>query len=182
MRKTYRRPVAVPKKRYRVNAEITAPEVRVLTEEEHIGVMPIAEAIAMAKEAEMDLVEIEPGGTPPVVKLTDFGRFQYQKEKDLQKQKAKQKKTEIKGIRLSLRIGEHDLETRRGQAKKFLEQNDKVKLELVLRGRERQHTDLARKILEQFVEALKEAGFVLAIDEPISLQGGRMSTTLGIKK
>jgi len=183
MRKTHRRQVAVPKKRYLVNEAITATECRVLTDEgDHFGILPIAEALAKAKEMELDLVEIEPTGTPPVCKIIDYGRFQYQKEKDQQKQRLKQKKTEVKGIRLSLRIGQHDLEVRLGQAKKFLEANDKVKLELVLRGRERQHTALARKILEQFVEALKEQGLPLAFDEAISLQGGRMSVTLGIKK
>lgn len=182
MRKTHRRSVVVPKRRYRTNADITAPELRVLTEDGHLGILTLEQALAAAKEAEMDLVEIEPTGTPPVAKITDFGRFQYQKEKDLQKQKAKQKKTEVKGLRLSLRIGAHDLEVRMDQAKKFLEANDKVKLEMVLRGRERQHTDLARKILEQFIISLKEAGFPVSLDENISMQGGRMSAIVGVKK
>ncbi len=176
--------MAQPKKRYLINAFITAPEVRVLTEEgEHLGVLPIAEALAKAQERELDLVEIEPTGTPPVCRITDYGRFQYQKEKDQQKQKVKQKKTEIKGIRLSLRIGQHDLEVRMNQARKFLEQNDKVKLEMVLRGRERQHIPLARKILEHFVDTLKTThGMQVSMDEQIAMQGGRMSAVIGIKK
>lgn len=184
MRKNYRRAVSQPQKReYRTNQAITATEVRLLDENgEHIGVVSIEEAIRRAQESECDLIEIEPKGTPPVCKLMDYGKLKYSLEKELRKQKAKQKKTEIKGIRISLRIGQHDLDIRLAQAHKFLEQNDKVKLEMVLRGRERQHTDLAREIIQKFIKSLEAQGLPVITEGAISVQGGRLSTIIGLKK
>lgn len=160
---------------YRVNRHITAPEVRVIDEEgKHVGIMPIAAALALAEERGYDLVEISPKEQPPVVRLIAYGQFKYEKEKEARKQKARQKEVEVKGIRLSLRIGEHDLSVRREQAKKFLERGDKVQIEIVLRGRERQHVDLARGIMENFVNALK-ATLPVAVEQPFSKQGGRLT-------
>lgn len=185
MRKNYRRAVSQPKTLvYRVNQQITAQEVRLLDENgEHIGVIPFEEALRKAQEMELDLIEIEPKANPPVCKLMDYGRLKYSLEKDLRKQKARQKKVEVKGIRLSLRIGQHDLDVRLGQAQRFLEQNDKVRLEMVLRGRERQHGDLARTIIAQFIATLKEKMDAnIATESPITAQGGRLNTIIGIKK
>ena len=184
MRKNYRKAQKQPTVQYRTNEAITASEVRLLDENgEHVGVVSLSEAMERAKNLELDLIEIEPKADPPVCKITSFGKLKYILEKELRKQKAKQKKVEVKGIRLSLRIGQHDLMVRQAQAKKFLEQNDKVRLEIVLRGRERQHTDLAKSIVKQFIDALrKEFGPAIAVDQDISLQGGRLSTTIGLKK
>jgi len=105
----------------------------------------------MAREQELDLVEIVPNTRPPVVKIMDFGKYQYQKAKEEQQQKAKQKKTEVKGIRLGLRTDDHDLDVRRKQAEKFLAQGNKVKIEIRLRGREKAHQPLARETLKNFI-------------------------------
>ena len=102
----------------------------------------------MAKERELDLVEIVPNVQPPVVKIMDYGKYQYQKAKEDQQQKANQKKTEIKGLRLGLKTDDHDIEVRRKQAEKFLSQGNKVKIEIRLKGREKAHQPLAREIFK----------------------------------
>ena len=185
MRKNYRRAVQQPQtKSYRTNRAITAAEVRLLDEnDEHIGVVLIEEALQRASDAELDLIEIEPKANPPVVKIMDHGKLKYTLEKELRKQKARQKKVEVKGIRLSLRIGAHDRDVRLGQAKRFLEDNDKVRVEIVLRGRERAHIDLAKSIIGQFVESIKDVteGAIMT-ESPITVQGGRLNTIIGLKK
>jgi len=165
--------------RFRVNERIRIPLVAVIDENgEHLGEMSAAEALALARERELDLVEVQPKAQPPICKILDYGQFQYEQEKHRQKQKAKQKKVEIKGVRLSLRIGEHDKETRRSQASKFLEQGHKVKLDIVLRGRERAHTDQGKEIMESFTKSLGDDVF---IEQPFSRQGGRLSLIIARK-
>ena len=185
MRKNYRKSRArqEPARRYRVNQMITAPQVRLIDDgDEHIGVVSIEEALARAQAAEGDLVEIQPQANPPVCRIADFKRLKYSMDKEWRKQRAKQKKIEVKCIRLSLRIGEHDLAVRQEQAKKFLEQNDKVKIELGLRGRERQHGALAREIIRKFIETLKtDHALNVSAEGDIGMQGGRLSTVIGIK-
>lgn len=185
MRKNYRRAqTQAPTRVYRANHHITAPQVRLLDEEDaHVGVVTLQEALQRAQAVEMDLIEIEPKANPPVCKIMDYGKLKYSLEKELRKQKAKQKKVEVKGVRISLRIGEHDRAMRLAQAQKFLEHNDKVRIEMVLRGRERSRGDLARIIIQQFIDALKERlTGVIAIENPVTAQGGRLNTIIGMKK
>lgn len=185
MRKNYRRAqVKQVKKFYRINREITTEEVRLIDENDtHIGVMSLSEALQKAQTAELDLVEIQPNSQPPVCKIDDYGRLKYGIEKEQRKQKAKQKRVEIKGIRLSLRIGPHDFNVRLKQAKRFLEAQDKVKVELVLRGRERQHTELGKKIIEQFVTALHaQENIPIVRESEIGAQGGHLSMIIGTKR
>ena len=119
-----------------------------------IGVVPTEQALQLAHERELDLVEIVPNTRPPVVKVMDFGKYQYQKAKEEQQQRAKQKKTEVKGIRLGLKTDDHDLDVRRKQAEKFLSQANKVKVEIRLRGREKAHQPLAREVLNNFIKSI----------------------------
>jgi translation initiation factor IF-3 len=121
---------------------------------QQVGVVPTEQALQMAKEKELDLVEIVPNARPPVVKIMDFGKYQYQKQKEAQQQKANQKKTEIKGLRIGLKTDEHDIEVRRKQAEKFLSQGNKVKIEIRLKGREKAHQPLAREVLQNFVKSI----------------------------
>jgi len=165
--------------RFRINERIRVPRVMVIDENgASLGELSIADAIAAARESGLDLVEVQPKAVPPICKILDYGQFQYEQEKHRQKQKAKQKKVEVKGIRLSLRIGEHDKETRRAQAAKFLEQGHKVKLDIVLRGRERAHTDQGKEIMESFAKSL---GDDVIIEQPFSRQGGRLSLIIAKK-
>lgn len=102
----------------------------------------------------MDLVEIAPTVSPPVCKIIDFGKYKYQQAKKEQKQKVKQKKTEIKGIRIGLSTSLHDLEHKAKQAGEFLAEGNKVRVEIKLRGREKAHQDLAREKLDNFLKLI----------------------------
>jgi translation initiation factor IF-3 len=141
--------------RVRINEYIRVPEVRLIDENgEQVGVVPTQQALDMARAQELDLVEIVPNTRPPVVKIMDFGKYQYQKAKEDQQQKAKQKKTEIKGLRIGLRTDDHDIDVRKKQAEKFLTQGNKVKIEIRLKGREKAHQPLARETLVNFISAI----------------------------
>ncbi len=176
MRRTFRfrQRQHVEPPRYRLNQLITVPEVRVIDAEGvNIGVLPTLQAIALAQERGLDLIEVSPKAAPPVCRLENYGSFKYKEEKEKQKQKAKQKKVEVKGIRISLNIGQHDRDVRVEQAKEFFTEGHKVRVEMLLRGRERQHADLARKAITDFVALLGEE---IAIEQPITVMGGKFST------
>lgn len=116
--------------------------------------MPPGEALKIAQERLLDLVEISATATPPVCKIMDFGKYQYQKSREERMQKSRQKKVDIKGIRLGVRTDDHDLEFKKNQAEKFLKKGDKVKIEIVMRGREKAHQDLARTSLISFIKTV----------------------------
>jgi len=158
-------------KYYRLNNRITAPRVRLIDEKgEHLGVVETSQALNLAWERGYDLVEINPQADPPVAKLINFGQFKYEQTR---KQKGpKPKQIETKGIRLSLRVGKHDLELKINQAKKFLEEGNKVKIDMILKGREKAHFDLAEKIINQFIGGLSEN---IKIEQPLNKQGGRLT-------
>jgi translation initiation factor IF-3 len=120
------------------------------------------------------LVEVSPKANPPVAKILNFGQFKYQKEKEARKQKAQSKEIEVKGVRITFRIGEHDFQIRVNQALKFLERGDKVKVELMLRGREKGHMHLAVEQVEKFVAMLKET-YPLRIEQPVTKQGNQVT-------
>jgi translation initiation factor IF-3 len=181
MRRTYRR--AQPKetgKRFPTNQQIKASEVFLIDENgEKLGKMTFAEAMGLAQERELDLVEVSPSTTVPVTKLMDYGQFKYEQDKLAQKQKSKQKKAEIKGIRLSVRIGGHDLEMRLEQAKKFLAKGNKLKIELILKGRERQHPEKAVESINSFLAELeKDETLKLIKEQDLTKQSGRFSMIL----
>lgn len=162
----------------RYNEGIRDPQVRVIDEEgKHLDVMDTPAAIALARERGLDLVMINPGITPPIAKITGFGQYKYQKEKEERRQKAHAKEVEVKGVRLSLRIGAHDLEVRRKMAEKFMGEGNRVRVEMILRGRERQHVDLGRKIVQDFVASFPD----VRIDQPFAKQGGVLSMVVAKK-
>ncbi len=116
--------------------------------------MKIEEALALAREREVDLVEISPQARPPVVKLLNFDKYRYQQEKAAQDARKKVKKITVKGIRLSVRIGEHDLNFKSKQASGFIAEGNKVKLDVVMRGREQAHPELAFELIKKFQELI----------------------------
>ncbi len=176
-----RKQVKVQIIQYRINEQIKVPEVRVIDENgQNLGVMDAPAAVQIARERELDLVEVFPKAAPPIAKILDYGKFLYQKDKEARKQKAKAKKVEIKGIRLSLRISQHDKDFRLNQAKEFLESGDKVKVEIILKGRERQYGNMAREVANKFINALNNL-VPTKIEQPLSFQGGRLSVTVGKK-
>lgn len=173
MRISRRRKKIQPKKRHFANELIRAPKVRVIGEAGEIGIMPTAEAIRLANEQGLDLVQINPKGEPPVCKIMDFGHFKYQKEKEERLQKAHARATEVKGIRLSVRIGKHDLDVRKKQALKFLERGDKLKIELIMRGRERTHKDRAQQIIKEFTDIINTE-MPVKVDQAVTQQGNKL--------
>ncbi|MEA3272545.1 MAG: translation initiation factor IF-3 [Patescibacteria group bacterium] len=166
---------------YRMNQQIRAPELRVVDENgEHLGVISTQKALDIAKERGLDLVEISPKANPPAAKILEYGQFKYEKEKETKKQKAQQKTTEVKGVRLSPRIGRHDLDVRKEKAKNFLEKGDKVQVELILRGREKKFANLAKDVINSFVKELNEEMGVKT-EQPITRQGAKLSTLISKK-
>lgn len=181
MRKSHKkRPEKILIPHFRCNQDIKVPEVRLLDETgQMIGVVGIEEALQRAQNVELDLVEVSPKAVPPVCKIISYSSFRYQKEKEIKAQKLKQKVVELKGVRLSLRIGEHDLVVRQEQTQKFLAGGDKVRIEMILRGRERQYMGQARGIMEQFV---KNLGDSVKIEQPFTSQEGKLSIIIFLQK
>lgn len=164
--------------KYRANEKIFASELRIIDENGvHVGVMPKEQALQIAREKGLDLVEISPKENPPIAKFVDFGKFKYEKEKETRKQKAHAKQIEVKGIRLSLKISGGDINVRRTQAEDFLNSGDKVRVEMILKGRERQHGDLAREIINNFIKAIGE-NVKIKVEQPLTKQDGKFMTII----
>jgi translation initiation factor IF-3 len=184
MRIHYRRRRFIPREeaaQYKHNQQIKSLEVRLIDEEgKFLGVMPTSQAVALAEEKGFDLVEVSPKEQPPVCKLLDFGAFKYQKDKEFKQQKAHAKKVEVKGIRLSVKIGEHDVENRENQALKFLEEGQKIKIEIILRGREKAHADIALAKVQEFMNRLGKK-YELYTEQAPKNQGGNVSAIIGRK-
>lgn len=140
-------------------------------DDEQLGVKTIEEALQLAKEAELDLVEVAPKANPPVCKILDYGKHLYRQNKIEQKHKKMQKQAEMKGIRLSLRIDQHDLETKINQSRKFLDDHNSVKITMMFRGREAAHADLAKTKLDFFVDSLKD---IARVEQAPKRQGNSM--------
>ena len=166
---------------YNLNENITASEVRVLDNDNgNLGVLKTFEAVQRARELGMDLVEINPKADPPVCKMVEFTKFKYQKEKEAKKQKANSHESEIKGIRLSVRIGEHDMDIRIKQAEEFLDRGDKAKIEIILRGRENARPDLAFGVLNDFYKKLQEK-MDLRLEQEPTKQGNKVTSIIAKK-
>lgn len=165
--------------KYRANISIKAPEVRVIDEEgTQAGIMKTADAIAFAETRGYDLVEVHPKAEPPIAKLLDYGHFKYEKEKEARKQKAHAHKVEVKEIRISYRLGDHDREVRRTKGLKFLEEGNKVQVVMILRGREKQHANLAQEGVEEFAKSLNIEKHPTKIEQPFQRQGSRLTITV----
>ncbi len=163
-----------------INESIREKEVRLLGENgEQIGLVSSMEALKKADEKNLDLVMISPNAKPPVCKIMDYGKYKYEQTKKEKEARKNQKTTEIKGIRLSLNIEKHDIETKANNAKKFLIAGDKVRVELRFRGRELGHTKLGYPVMEKFFELLDDTA---VYDKPPKVEGRNMTMTLAPKK
>ena len=159
----------VTTKAFRVNQQIRVREVRLIDDEnQQLGILPIQEALRLAYERNLDLVEVAPNAVPPVCRLLDFGKFQYERQKKEREARKAQKIIEIKEIRLRPRTGEHDMDTKVRQTLAFLEEGSKVKVAVRFRGREITHPEIAREQLEEFVAKVGAAG---AIEAQPSMEG-----------
>jgi len=184
MRRSYHRQKPKPEKTFRANESLRYPNVDLIDADgERLGVVPTAKALLLAREAGLDLVEVNPKSDPPIAKILDYGQFKYEKDKQAQKQKAKNKKTDTKCLRLSVRIGEHDFNVRQQQAKSFLRKGHKLLLELRLKGREKQHPETAREVMLKFYNQLKtDAEFDLVPEQDLTRQGGQFNMIIVNKK
>lgn len=145
----------------RINERIRVPEVRLVGPNgEQVGIVRVEDALRLAAEADLDLVEVAPTAKPPVCKLMDFGKYKYEAAVKARESRKNQVNTVLKEVRFRLKIDKHDYETKTGHAKKFLSQGDKVKAIIQFRGREQQRPELGIKLLQQFAEDVAELGTV----------------------
>lgn len=145
----------------RVNEQIRVPKIRLVDENgEMVGVVTVQEGIRRATDAGLDLVEVSPGAEPPVCKILNYGKYKYELQKKANEARKKQKVIEVKEIKIRPTIEDHDYEVKLRAAKKFIENEDKVKVTLRLRGREMAHVDLALQVLQRFKGDLAEVAKV----------------------
>jgi len=158
-----------------VNERVRAREVRVIDEDgQVVGVMSSAQALAMAREQNVDLVEVSPMATPPVCRLMDYGRFKYEQAKKENEARKRQKTSELKEIRLSPKTDDHDIEVKVRKVEEFLGEGDKVKVVVRFRGREMAHPELGRRLLEQMMADVKN----IAVVERTPIMEGRMMSMI----
>lgn len=160
-----------------INEEIRSSKVRLIDDEgEQIGVIPIKEALKMAEDKHLDLVNVAPNAKPPVCKILDYGKYKYDALKKEKEAKKNQKVINVKEIRLSPNIEKHDLEVKANQASKFLSNENRVKVSVRFRGRELGHKDLGKEVLDKFYELTKDVG---QIEKKPSMEGRMMIMFMG---
>lgn len=167
-------------KKYIVNEDIREKEVRLLGNDgSQLGIVSSRDALAMAEQAELDLVMISPTAKPPVCKIMDLGKYIYEQSKKEKEAKKNQKIVNIKEVRCSLTIEAHDIDIKAKNARKFLLDGDKVKVTVRFRGREMELTHMGKKILDTFVTKLEDVSIV---EKPAKKEGRNMTVVLGPKK
>ncbi|MFC2288490.1 translation initiation factor IF-3 [Treponema lecithinolyticum] len=163
----------------RINEQIRVREVRLIDDEgEQKGIVPTIEALSMAKERSLDLVEVAPTANPPVCKILDYGKYRFETEKKLRDSKKKQKLLKIKEIRMQPKIGSGDLDFKSKHIQEFLNEGNKVKVTVRFRGRELAHTDLGLVVLQ---EVLKRLNDDYVVEKQPAMEGRFMSMTLNPK-
>lgn len=163
----------------RVNEQIRVREVRLIDDEgNQQGIVPTLEALNMAKDKDLDLVEVSPNANPPVCKILDYGKYRFEQEKKLRDAKKNQKVLKLKEIRMQPKIGSGDLDTKAKHVQEFLNQGDKVKVTIRFRGRELAHTELGYDVLQEVLKRLTSA---YVIEKQPAMDGKFMSMTLAAK-
>ena len=163
-----------------INENIKAAQVRLIdANNENRGIVSIREALALAEEEGLDLIEISPQANPPVCKILDFGKFRYEQQKRKNEAKKNQKVVEIKELKLRPMIETHDYEVKVKQAKKFLEQGNKVKFTMRFKGRELSANDMGQQVLTKLVEDLEDCS---KVDAEMKLEGRQMTMILSPQK
>ncbi|SHI93604.1 translation initiation factor IF-3 [Desulfofundulus thermosubterraneus] len=148
-------------KNFRVNEEIRAREVRVVDPSgNQLGIMPVREALRLAEERQLDLVEIAPQAKPPVCRLMDYGKYKYEQSKREKEAKKRQRIVNIKEVKLRPSIEEHDFQVKARNAARFLKEGDKVKATIMFRGREIMHTQLGHQLLLRLAEQVKDLSII----------------------
>jgi translation initiation factor IF-3 len=171
-----RAPLPVQKDGPRINEEIRVREIHLIDAEGHnLGNVSIADALAKAQEAGLDLVEISPNATPPVCKLLDFGKYKYQEQKKQAEARKKQKVVEVKEIKFRPMIDDHDYDVKMRSMKRFFEEGDKVKVTLRFRGREMAHQELGVKLLDRVKD---DTGKIAKVESEPRVEGRQMVMVL----
>lgn len=161
----------------RMNDQIRLSPIRLIgATGEQLGIIPTAQAMEMAREQNLDLVEVSATERPPVCKIMDYGKFRYSQTRKSHKVKTHQQK--LKEIRVRPKTGEHDIETKVNQARKFLEHNDKVLVNVLFRGREMQHIEEGQRIIASILERLADC---CKVEKAPSMEGKRMTAMLAPK-
>src|SRR6516165_8243904 len=151
----------IEKRFIRTNDRIRAREIRVIDDEgNQIGILPPFEALKMAREKNLDLVEISPTANPPVCRIMDYGKFLYQQEKKEREAKKHQKQIVVKEVKFRINVDDHDYETKKNHVLRFLDEGDKVKATIFFRGREMTRTNLGRQILERLIKDVEDKSIV----------------------
>ena len=157
----------------RLNENIRASKLRVIDDDgKQLGIMDRAEALQIAVEQELDLVEISPESDPPIAKITDWGKYNYRRTKQLQKNRKASRVAELKQIRFGLKIGDHDLQIKLNHALRFLEEGHKVKFTLFYRGREQAHKDIGFTLAQKVIDQLADR---IVIDQQPTLAGKQLT-------
>ncbi|OKL47799.1 translation initiation factor IF-3 [Boudabousia liubingyangii] len=160
----------------RINERIRVPEVRLVGPAgEQVGVVRVEDALRLAQEADLDLVEVAPEARPPVAKLMDYGKYKYEMAQKERAARRNQANTQMKEVQFRLKIDDHDFETKRGHVVRFLNGGDKVKVVIMFRGREQSRPELGVKLLERLAESVTEYGTVEARPR---IDGRRMNMVL----
>jgi translation initiation factor IF-3 len=163
----------------RINEQIRVREVRLIRDEgEQQGIMPVVQAIAIAREQGLDLVEVAPQAAPPVVKIMDYGKFKFENEKKVRDSRKKQKQLKLKEIRMQPKIDDHDLDFKSKHIREFLAEGNKVKVTVRFRGRELAHTELGLDVLK---DVLKRIEGEHVMDKSPAMEGRFMSMVLSPK-
>ncbi|HYM60596.1 MAG TPA: translation initiation factor IF-3 [Thermoanaerobaculia bacterium] len=164
----------------RINDLIRAAEVRLIDHEgKQVGIVPIAQAQEMAREKDLDLVEISPTANPPVCKIMDYGKYIFQQKKKQSEAKKKQKVIVVKEVQFRPRIDEHDFDFKKNHVIRFLQHGDKVKASIRFRGREMTHMELGKAVLDRLLLEIKEHG---AAETNPEVQGNRMTIVIAPTK
>jgi translation initiation factor IF-3 len=162
-----------------VNWQIRAPEVRVVGHDgKQIGILPLKEAMKLAEEQGLDLVEVAPQATPPVCRIMNYGKYKYQQSKKIQEAKKHQTVIQVKEVKIRPRTEEHDLQFKLRHAKRFLSEGNKVKVSMLFRGREIAHPEMGRELLDRIVAELKD---LMVIEQAPRLEGRSMVMLLAPK-
>ena len=161
-----------------MNERIRVPEVRLIGEDgANHGVVKTSEALQLAEDADLDLVLINPNQNPPVAKILNYGKYKYEIEKRAKEAKKKQHTVDVKEIKIRYKIDVHDYQVRINNIKKFISQGNKVKVVVMLRGREMQHSKLAFDLANRFVEDLKNEP--MAIEKKPQMEGRNVTLLIG---
>lgn len=168
-------------KELRINERILAPQLRVIRNEEQLGIIPHSEALRLAEEVGLDLVEVAPTANPPVCRIMDYGKYKYEQSKRDKESRKGIKHSELREVRMRVKIDEHDLDFKARTARKLLAEGDKVKVSVMFRAREITHPEVGREVLDKFVAKIRD---VSTVDRAPALEGRMLSVivTPGVKR